>query len=244
MKRILVLFLCGFLLTACEEEKSINQLVVGTSADYPPFEFYQDGEVIGLEMDLMRKIVKELQKELIVKDLPFESLIGALQTKRIDLVMAAMTPTPERLERADFSIPYHHSYGVMLVAKDSPIKSIDDLAGKTVGVQLGSSHEKTVQTDWIPKIKDLKMRSLSKVPDLLQDFKAGRLDAIVMGSFEAFNIEKTAPYLKTIILKGTESVSAIAFPKGSPLLEPVNKLLQKWTDDGTLAKLEERWIPR
>ena len=236
--------MCSFLLIACEEEKSINQLFIGTSADYPPFEFYQDGEVIGFEMDLIRKIIKELQKELVIKDLPFESLVGSLQANRIDMVVAAMTPTPERLEKVDFSIPYHHSYEVMLVAKDSPIQSIDDLAGKTVGVQLGSIHEKTVQTEWMPKIKELKMRSLSKVPDLLQDFKAGRLDAIVMGSFEAFNIEKTARYLKIITIKGTEVVSAIAFPKGSTLLGPVNKLLQKWTDDGTLKKLEERWIPQ
>ena len=196
MKHFLVLLLCNFLFTACEEERPVNELYVGTSADYPPFEFYQDGKLIGFEMDLIRKIVKELQKECIIKDLPFDSLIGALQTKRIDMSISSFTSTPERLKKVDFSIPYYRSYEVMLVAKDSSIQSIDDLENKTVGVQSGSTHEITVKNDWMTKIKGLKMRSLSKIPDLLQDFKAGRLDAIIMGNSEASNVVHTVSFFR------------------------------------------------
>ncbi|RZI45360.1 substrate-binding periplasmic protein [Candidatus Finniella inopinata] len=240
MKRILCLFLCGFLLTACGEEKPASQLVVGTSADYPPFEFYQDGQIVGLEVDLIREIAKELDKECVFKDLPFESLIGALQTKNIDLAISNITATPERLEKSDFSIPYYRSYAVMIAAKDSAINSVADLTGKTIGVQSGTIYEATVKKDWALKTKDLKVMSLAKVPDLLQAFKAGRIDVLVMGISEADRIVKTVLDLKIIPLKETEVVFVIAFPKGSPLVEPVNKILKKWTDNGILKKWQDK----
>ena len=242
MKRILCLFLCGFLLTACEEEKSANQLVVGTSADYPPFEFYQDGQIVGLEVDLIREIAKELDKECVFKDLSFDSLIGALQTKRIDLSISNITPTSERTEKIDFSIPYYRSCTVMLVAKDSSITSVDDLAGKTIGVQSGTIYEATAKNSWMPKVKGLKITSLAKVPDLLQAFKAGHINALAMGSAEANSIIKAVSDLKAIPLNETEATFAIAFPKGSPLVEPINKILKKWIDDGTLKKWEDKWL--
>jgi polar amino acid transport system substrate-binding protein len=242
MKRIFILFFFIFLLVGCREPKPVNQLVVGTSADYPPFEFYQDGSITGFEIELVCKLATELHKNCVINDLPFESLIGALQSKRLDIAASSFSETPDRLKKVDFSIPYHESFTVMIVHKDSSITEPEDLQEKTVGVQLGTVYEKIIKTEWLPKVSGLQLRSLSKIPDLLQDFKSGRLAALVMGKGEAQEILATSTDLKMVMIPNSSAVYALAFPKGSPLVEPVNKLLEQWKEDGTLKKLEEKWF--
>jgi polar amino acid transport system substrate-binding protein len=127
MQRILILFFFSFLFIGCKEPKPVNQLIVGTSADYPPFEFYQNGSITGFEIELVRKIAKELHKDCVINDLPFESLLGALQSKRLDIAASGFSETPERLQKVYFSIPYHESSTVMIVNKDSSIMRPEDL---------------------------------------------------------------------------------------------------------------------
>lgn len=242
MKRFGFLFFLSFLLIGCGEEKSNDQLVIGTSADYPPFQFYQDGNITGFEIELIKMVATELLKKSTIKDLPFESLIGALETKRVDVVASSLSETPERLKKVDFSIPFHESSTMLIVSKHSSIQTMKDLEGKEIGAQLGSIYEAEVKNNWLAKIPGLQVRSLSKIPDLLQDFKAGRLAAIVMGKSEAEGVLQSSPDLKMILLSEAKSGYAFAFPKGSPLVKPINKLLEQWKEDGTLKKLEEKWL--
>ncbi len=242
MKKILALFLVSLSLIACDDKKDENTLVVATSADYPPFEFYKDGQIVGFEMDLIRAIAKEMNKEIVIKDMSFDSLIGGLQSGRIDIAISAISETPDRKEKVDFTIPYHRDSTVMLVGKTSPITKPENLTGKSVGAQMGSTHEKRIKEEWQPTIPNLSLRSLSKVPDLIQDYKSGRLDAIVLGATEAESIIKTHPEMKIVPLPGTEAISAIALPKGSPLTEPINNILKKWETDGSLKKIQDIWF--
>ena len=106
MKRILAsLFVC-LALFGCKEKKE-NHLTIATSADYPPLEFFKDGEIVGMEIDLIRAIAKELNYSTTIKDMSFDSIIGALQTERVDLAISGISATSERKEKVDFAIPHH-----------------------------------------------------------------------------------------------------------------------------------------
>jgi ABC-type amino acid transport substrate-binding protein len=242
VRKVLALFLTCLSLACCDDKKNENTLIVATSADYPPFEFYKDGQIVGFEIDLIRAIAKELNKEIILKDMSFDSLIGGLQSGRIDIAISAISATPEREEKVDFTIPYHRTLSVMLVDQTSPITKPDDLSNKSVGVQMGTTYEKMIKQDWQPAIQNLSIRSLSKVPDLIQDYKSGRLNAIVLGINEAESIVKTYPEMKIIPISSTKAVYAIALPKGSPLTDQINSILKKWQADGSIKKIQDAWL--
>ncbi|MDP5370324.1 MAG: ABC transporter substrate-binding protein, partial [Pseudomonadota bacterium] len=171
----------------CKDDKKTEAgknatLTVAVSADYPPFEYYKDGKIVGFEIDLMNAIGKELKRDVTFQDLPFESILGALQSKRVDLSISCLSATPERAKVVDFSVHYNTSKTV-LITDDVSIKSMNDLKGKTVGVQLGSTNEICLK-EWLPKVAGMKMQSLSKVPDLIQNLKVKRIVGIVLGETE------------------------------------------------------------
>lgn len=230
-------------LIACKEKKE-NHLIVATSADYPPLEFFKDGEIVGMEIDLIHAIAKELNYSVTIKDMSFDAVIGALQTERVDLAISGISATPERKEKVDFAIPHHKTLSVMLVASNSSIQKPTDLTGKNVGAQMGSTYEKMIKDEWQPSISNLTLRSLSKIPDLIQDFKSGRLDALVLGISEAENIIKNHTNFKLVPLPQTEAVYAIALPKNSPLTEAINTVIKKFEADGTLKKIENKWMEK
>lgn len=233
------------LLAGCKDDKKTETkkdgaLVVAVSADYPPFEYYKDGKIVGFEIDLMNAIAKELKRDVTYQDLPFESILGALQSKRVDLSISCLSATEERAKVVDFSMHYNTSKTV-LITDDASINDMNDLKEKTVGVQLGSTNEICLKT-WLPKVSGMKMQSLSKVPDLIQNLKVKRIAGIVLGETEAYAVMNEVKGLKMIDIPDTEFSSAIAFPKGSPLVASVNEIIQKMQKDGSLKALQEKWL--
>jgi ABC-type amino acid transport substrate-binding protein len=233
------------LLVGCKDDKKPEAgknapLTVAVSADYPPFEYYKDGKIVGFEIDLINAIAKELKRNVTFQDLPFESILGALQSKRVDLSISCLIATPERAKVVDFSVHYNTSKTV-LITDDTSIKSMNDLKEKTVGVQLGSTNEICLK-EWLPKVKGMKMQSLSKVPDLIQNLKVKRIVGIVLGETEAYAVMNEVKGLKMIDIPNTEFSSAIAFPKGSPLVASVNEVIQKMQKDGSLKALQDKWL--
>ncbi|MDP4725493.1 MAG: ABC transporter substrate-binding protein [Alphaproteobacteria bacterium] len=233
------------LLIGCKDDKKTEAgknatLTVAVSADYPPFEYYKDGKIVGFEIDLMNAIGKELKRDVTFQDLPFESILGALQSKRVDLSISCLSATPERAKVVDFSVHYNTSKTV-LITDDVSIKSMNDLKGKTVGVQLGSTNEICLK-EWLPKVAGMKMQSLSKVPDLIQNLKVKRIVGIVLGETEAYAVMNEVKGLQMIDIPNTEFSSAIAFPKGSALVASVNQAIQKMQTDGSLKALQDKWL--
>jgi ABC-type amino acid transport substrate-binding protein len=241
MKKLLCGILLSLFMVACNE-KNENVLVLATSADYPPFEYYKNGEIVGFEIELMDIIAKKLQKTLKIKDVSFDGIIAGLQSNRYDVAISAISSTPEREKKIDFCIPHHRSVAVMLLPANSTISGIQDLSGKVLGVQMGTTYETMARNDWAPTLKDLKIRSLAKVPDLIQDFRSNRIDVIVLGISEAEQVLKTYTDLKVVSLPGTESVYSIALPKGSDLLEKINSILVDLEKSGELKALEHKWL--
>lgn len=143
-----------------------QKVVMVTSADYPPYEFRdttKGNEIIGFDVDIAKYITKELGLELQITDTDFNGLIPALQSKRADFAMAGMTPTAERKKNVDFSDSYYEAKNTIVSLKGSNLKTPENLTGKEIGVQLGSTQEKAAK-----EFKNVKLKSLNKTAEIIQ----------------------------------------------------------------------------
>ena len=222
-------------------------LTMITSPDYPPYEFYEtkggERQIVGFDIDIANYIKKELGFKLKITQSDFNGLIPALQANRADFVMAGMTPTPQRRENVDFSIIYYEAKDTIVAAKTSNLKKPEDLSGKIVGVQLGTIQEQNAKRI-SQKVADIQLKRLNKVPEIVQEIKAGRIDAAIVEDSVALGFVKANPDLQFNIIPSIENTSgsAIAFPKGSQLVEPFNNVLRKMKNNGELERLSKKWF--
>lgn len=209
-------------------------LVLGTSPDYAPYEFQttKNGKSVdvGMDISIAKQIAKDLGVKLKIKNMDFDSLLVALQTGKVDMVMAGMNPTPARRKNVTFSnIYYQGGQDIVINKKDNKIyKNKDSFANKTVGVQTG-----TMQYNMAKKqISNVKVKGFDKGADLILALQTNKIDGIVMEKPSAEAYVKNNPQLSLVkggfTLSKDESSSAIAFQKGSnTLAAAVNKSLAK-----------------
>jgi arginine/lysine/histidine transporter system substrate-binding protein len=256
MKKLLsliLLLIVSAILAACGagDEKAetasgeSKKLIMGTSADYKPFEYVDTAnsdEFIGYDIDLAHLLADELGYEIEIKDMEFSGLISALKTGQVDFVLSAMTPTPERQKNVDFSDVYYTAKDMIISTKESGIESEKDLEGKTVGVQLGS-----IQQDAAEELStsiQLKVETRDRIPELIQDLQNGRFDAIIIENTVANGYLDKNKELQgsTMDVNEEEAGSAVAFPKDSELTSEFNDALKKLEENGELDKLAEKWF--
>ena len=219
-------------------------LTMITSPDYPPYEFYETGsrKIVGFDIDIANAITKELGYDLQIQESDFNGLVPALQARRADFVMAGMTPTPERQQNVDFSIIYYEAKNTIVAPRASNLTTTKDLSGKTVGVQLGSIQAGDAKKI-AEKVPGIKLKELNKVPDLIQELKAKRIDAAIIEDTVATGFTEANPDLAfSVIPSEGPSGSAIAFPKGSPLTPEFNRVLERMKTSGELEKLAAKWF--
>lgn len=244
-------YLCFILLSlvGCGEQKKHPEgkkpLIVITSPDNPPFEFKdtaQGGDkVIGLEMDIIQKLAERLGRPVQVVETDFAGILPALQAGRADLAVATITVTDERRKSVDFSDPFYTFDSALLVSEDSSIGSEKDLSSKKLGVQTGSSHE-IMAHNWEKVTPDMSVVSFNKIGALVQEVKNGRLQAILTEDTTAHKIAASTPGLKVVAVGMPGEPVAIAFPKGSPLVEPINKALKEMKED--IEQLKTKWFTK
>jgi polar amino acid transport system substrate-binding protein len=225
-----------------------DTIVVGTSADYPPYEFTDaTGEFVGFDMDLIRAIGEKIGKKVKIVDMGFDTLIAGLQNKKIDVVIAAMQASDKRKEKVDFSISYHAIKDAILVKAGSGIKinSVYDIAKYKVASQTGTIQEKWIQENLVKagKLAAENYFSYERVDNAAMDVKAGRVDALLIIADPATSLaEKNS---LDIALITTETVSAgqsLAVTKGnSELLNAINKAIEELKADGSLKKLMDKY---
>lgn len=210
--------------------KNKGKIIMGTSADYPPFETHVmvDGvdQIVGFDIELGKYIADELGVELEIKDMDFDKLLGGLSTGMLDIVIAAMNPSPERLEEANFTDIYYESKHTVLIHKDnaSNIITLEDLNGKRIGVQLGTTQEK-----FAASIEGADVLSLTTNPELVMNLKTKKIDCVIMEEFVAKSFAKANDDLMVVegisIDSGSEGV-AIALKKGNKeLTEKLNEII-------------------
>lgn len=225
---VLLLVLASFF--ACQ--KSSDLLKVGTNAEYPPFEYTDPDskEFKGLDMDIARYIATKLNKKLEIVDIDFDSLIPSLQNNKFDMVLAAMTITDERKEKVDFSIPYYTANQSIITKSDSTltITSEEELAKLKIGVQRGTTGEAYIDETFIQakKMKDTQLVRFDNNVNAVQELLNGNVDCVIIDDSAAKGYEKLKPVKIIYTIQSNESYG-IAFPKGSKLVEKVNKILEE-----------------
>lgn len=223
-----------------DQIKAKGKIVLGTSADYPPYEFIKivDGkdQVVGFDIEIAKTIAKDLGVELEIKDMKFDGLLAALVANDIDFIVAGMVPKEERKKSVDFSMQYYQAeQNVLIRAEDAgKIKTVADLKGLKVGAQ-----KSTIQEDLAKeKTEAAEVKSLSKITDLVLELQNGKIDAVVLVEPVAKAYAKQNPKLAVSgISLGIEEGVAAAVNKGNPeLLDAVNKSLDKMIKEGAIEK--------
>jgi polar amino acid transport system substrate-binding protein len=225
-----------------------DTLVVGTSADYPPYEFTDaTGAFVGFDMDLIRAIGERIGKEVKIVDMGFDTLIAGLQNKKIDVVIAAMQASEKRKEKVDFSISYHAIKDAILVKADAGIKinSVYDIANYKVASQTGTIQEKWIQENLIKtgKLAAENYFSYERVDNAAMDVKAGRVDALLIIADPATSLaEKNGLEIGLITTETVSAGQSLAVTKGNTeLLTAINKAIEELKADGTLKKLMDKY---
>lgn len=218
-------------------------LTVGTNAEFPPFEYVDDnGEADGFDIALIKAIGEKLGAEVAVENMEFDSLVASIGSK-IDVAIAGMTVTDERKESVDFSDSYYEAVQYVILPADSEIATAEDLVGKTIGVQLGTTGDFIASDD----IADTTVQQYNKAVDAVNDLINGRLDCVIIDKNPALVFEsRFEGQVKAVPGEqfdfGVEEY-AIALPKGdATLAQQINEALAEIKEDGTFDQLVKTYI--
>ncbi|WP_249435894.1 ABC transporter substrate-binding protein/permease [Paenibacillus sp. Marseille-Q4541] len=222
-------------------DNSKKTLVLGTSADFPPYEFHKtiDGkdQIVGFDIEIAKAIAKKMDAELVIEDMGFDSMLPALQSGRVDLVISGMTPTEERRQSIDFSDPYYKARQVVLVRSEDSDKyqTMTDLEGTTIGVQKGS-----IQEEIALGVKNASLVSLDKIGDIVLQLETKRVDALIVEDTVAKGYLNDKIVLSDAVPMDSESEAAIGVAKGNTeLLNVINATLAELKQDDGITKMVE-----
>ncbi|MDP2193289.1 MAG: ABC transporter substrate-binding protein [Alphaproteobacteria bacterium] len=245
VKGVFLVALCGLIIVGCGAKKRDSDVLkVGVCADYKPFEFFEDGKIVGFDIDLFDEVAKRLGKTAQYEDMSFDAILGALNAGRIDASISSISITQERQKNYDFSIPYLKGEYALIVKKDSSCQSIKDISDQTIGFQAGTTYEARYENELKKAFPNLKAQVMQKIPDLLQTLRSGRIQAILVGRSEAACIIAGITDLKMVPIgfdTPGEEDPGIAFKKNSPLTPQVNQVLNDMEKDGTIKTLKKKW---
>lgn len=211
--------------------KNENELVMVTEAGFAPYEYYDNNEIVGVDIDIANEIAKELNKKLVVKDVAFDSIINEVKSGKADFGAAGISYNDERAKQVDFSINYTISKQVVIVKENSSIKSVKDVSNQKIAVQLGSVAD-TLLTEDYPKVTLVREK---KYLAAIQDLKDNKVDAVVMDELPAKEMIKNNNNL--IILDGSlaeDSYGMVVKKDNKELLDAINKVLERLVNDGKI----------
>lgn len=226
-KKFLILLL--LLLVGCQNRE--NKLIMATEAGFAPYEYYSDGKIVGVDIDIAEEIAKELNKKLIVKDVAFDSIITEVKTGKSDIGAAGISYTEERSKQVDFSNNYTTSKQIAIVKKYSTIQNKNELKNKKIAVQLGSVAD-TFVTDEYPNAKIIRQK---KYLAAIQDLKDNKVDLVVMDELPARRILTENQDLRMLNEPLTIDSYGIIVDKGNKkLLNKINIVINRLKEEGKI----------
>jgi len=223
-------------LAACAQEK--GELVMATNAEFPPYEFHEGDKIVGIDVEICQAIASEMGRELVIEDMQFDSVITSVYTGKADIGAAGLTVTEDRLKNINFSTPYATAAQVIIIPAESEISSPDDLTGKKIGVQLGTTGD--IYAD---DIEDAKVERYNKGYEAVQALLQGKIDAVIIDNEPAKVYVEQNPELVIVDEAFTYEEYAIAVAKdNTELLNDVNNAIAKLKESGKLDEIINKYI--
>ena len=223
-----------------EKIKSSKTMIAGNSGSYPPFEMMDGNNLIGFDVDLAEELGRRMGIKIKFEVIDFKGMIASLTSKRVDVLISALTWTPERAERISYSSPYYNA-GIGALYKDkSPIALPKDLAGKTVGVQLGSSGDLFAREKIGTIVKEIK--TYDDIMLAVKDLENGRVDAVINPVPVLRHNAKAASGIRITAVWDNRVVGINTRKEDVDLLSEINKHVNAMKNDGFLDRLDKKWF--
>lgn len=214
-------------------------LTMATNAYFPPYEYYEGEEIVGIDADIAKAIADKLGLELKIEDMEFDSIITAVSTGKADLGLAGMTVTEDRLKNINFSNSYATGVQSVIVAEDSDIATLDDLAGKLIGVQLATTGDIYATDDF----GEENVEQYNKGNDAVMALLSGKIDAVIIDNEPAKSYVAANEGLKILDTEyAVEEYAACIAKENTALLDAVNAALEELKADGTLQSIVDKYI--
>lgn len=235
--------------TAATQEttpKEPKALVMATSADFPPYEFYQDNKIVGIDADIARAIAERLGMVLVIEDMDFNSVIASVEVGKYDMGMAGLTTSDERKEQVSFTASYATGIQVIIVPENSDITSVDDLfeenAHHKIGVQLSTTGDIYTTTD-LEEAGLAFIDRYQKGADAIMALTSGKVDCVVIDNEPAKAFVSQNPGLKILETEyAVEEYAIIVNKSNTELLENIDAALRDMIADGTAQAIVDKYI--
>lgn len=250
---ITALIIASIIFFVSKSQKNTNSvmsdaLIVGVSPDYPPFEYTEDGEIIGFDIDFIQELGEKMGKKIEIREMEFSSLIPSLNSGKLDVIISSISRTSERVDNVSFSDPYYTSTFAIIMAKDTDAKTLDDFSKNAkIGVQTGTTMESFANSYNDSSDKSLEIVSLSSNFLLIEKLKLGEINALIVEYAQAPSFIKNIPELKSepiednVYIDEEENSYVVAVKKGSSLVEKINKGIEGLNANGQIELLLKKW---
>ena len=237
---LVMLCTCVVAFASCGAKPTLK---MGTNAYFPPYEYYEGGDIVGIDAEIAAKIAEKIGMELEIVDMEFDSIITSVETGVVDMGMAGMTVTDERLLQVDFTSSYATGIQVVIVKEGSPITAVDDLfadgATYKAGVQLGTTGD--LYAGW--DLGEDRVVKFDKGADAVEALKVGDVDCVIIDNEPAKSFVAANTGLVILDTEYAVEEYAIAIKKGNDLLNKINAALEELIADGTVAAIVNKYIP-
>lgn len=218
--------------------EGVKTLIMATNAEFPPYEYYEGKKPVGIDVDIANAIAEDLGMELKVQDMAFDSVITAVQTGKADIGLAGITVREDRLENVNFTDTYAIATQVIIVSEGSEITTPNDLAGRTIGVQLGTTGDFLADD-----VNDATVERYNKGADAIEALKTGKIEAVMIDNEPAKVFVKENEGLKILDETYAQEEYAIAVAKeNEDLLKNINDSIKKLKESGKLQEIIDKYI--
>lgn len=239
LKIIIALSIVLAVFVGCQKKEEKNKIYVGTNAEFEPFEYRDGDKIIGFDIDLLNEISKIMGFQFEIVDMQFDGLLPALESKKIDIIIAGMTATEERKQFVNFSDPYYNSkQSIVVQANNTDITSFDNFTGKKVGVVLGYTGDILVS-----ELPNVEVQKFNTTSETVLALKAQKVDAVVLDYEPAKNYVAQNTELKLVETDAATEEYSIAMRKDdTEFLAKVNEALKTIKENGTYDALISKYF--
>ena len=245
---IMAVVLIGAVFAACgKKQEETKKLVMATNAEFPPYEYHDGNAIVGIDAEIAGLIAEKLGMELIIEDVAFDSIIPGVQSGKYSMGMAGMTVNEDRLKSVNFSDSYATGVQVVIVKEGSAIKSIDDVAGKKIGVQTNTTGDIYATGDYGKNEDGTENGNVVRYENgavAVQALLDNKVDCVIIDNEPAKSYVKANKGLTILETEYVTEDYAICFAKeNTELLEKINAALAELTADGSIKAIVDKYIP-